>query len=546
MTTEVQEYTREELVRLRAKNPELYRRWEWHRKREKARGSLWWFTKNVVNNPVLYEPLHRPVCNWLQEWGKTKKLLILPRGHVKSNICTVSYILWRIVNDPNIRVLIASHKNPDAEKFLGLVKSWILHPTFVALFPEIRPTKGESRYKCWRSNAILVDRAKMFVENTVECTSMTARVVGRHYELLVGDDLVTDENVATKDQLQATIDFHGYCQALLDPGAKELLLGTRYDFSDLYGTIIDTPEKSQDYEIMVRRAIEDGQPIYPTRFTMAEEDEEGVAGDPITAKKSLPKLRRTMGSWIYNSQMMSDPIDDSVAVFKKADVQAMEVDCLPPTKLNYFRVCDMSSDKQTKDSRTAIVTGGVDANADIYITDIWLGNYTPNEIIEELFRGQQVEMSRRPLLVGFEPAPYERLLKTFLNQRSRETGVFVPYKFLKAEQAERSKDERIMGIQPWIENHKIRVVKGCPHFDDLKDELLRFPRYRLKDIIDALAQIEHFMWPSGKPVEQFKARQPVSVTFDKQVQSMLRQLDCDTKTIGNNRVSRAVSIRMTA
>src|SRR3990172_12020194 len=67
------------------------------------------FNRDVLGWPDIYESLHRDVCDFVQNnVGKKKLLILLPRGTFKSSIVTVGYTLWRIVNNPNDRVLIAN------------------------------------------------------------------------------------------------------------------------------------------------------------------------------------------------------------------------------------------------------------------------------------------------------------------------------------------------------------------------------------------------------------------------------------------------------
>ena len=112
----------------------------WLRKR--ALADFWVFLSEVIRNPVLYEPLHRPLAEWLGQaaWEKPKRLLLLPRGHIKSNILTVGFALWKVCKNTDIRILLASHKHGDATKFMGTIQNYILgNDHFRAVFPEIRP-----------------------------------------------------------------------------------------------------------------------------------------------------------------------------------------------------------------------------------------------------------------------------------------------------------------------------------------------------------------------------------------------------------------------
>ena len=57
----------------------------------------------------------------------------------------------------------------------------------------------------------------------------------------------------------------------------------------------------------------------------------------------------------------------------------------------------------------------------------------------------------------------------------------------------------IRQLQPWFENGMIYFLRNCRNRDKAEEELIRFPRFKRKDIIDAMAQIEHIMFPGKKP-----------------------------------------------
>lgn len=301
--------------------------------RKRALADFWVFLSEVIRNPVLYEPLHRPLAEWLgtPTWEKPKRLLLLPRGHVKSNVLTVGFVLWQICKDLNIRVLLASHKHGDTTKFLGTIIQYILNNKhFKAVFPEVVPAREDStagngkigKRTRWNTNQILVERDCDLTENTVECTSLGAQVTGRHYDLMVGDDLVTALNVKTDDQIEKTREFHELCESLLDPGALELNLGTRYHFDDEYGTILDTPELQEIYECRVQPATKEpgiiheylGKKrtwkrkddfeflIFPTRFTLDDKDYRSPDGDKTKSRKSLVATYKMQGSTVYANQ----------------------------------------------------------------------------------------------------------------------------------------------------------------------------------------------------------------------------------------------------
>lgn len=488
---------------LRRRRPVAYRDLCFKAHQERGLDSLWYFDQRVAKNPVTYEPLHRPMCERIERWEKRKKLLLAPRGHIKSNIATGEFAAQEIARNPEIRILIASHKQPDSWKFCKLVQNILLSEPYQKTYPYVRQKIGlNSRPEKWSKEGLLVEREKRLVEATVETTSTDAPVTGRHYDLIIFDDLVTKESVATPELIAKTTDFVEGCEALLDPGGRMLFVGTRYDYADEYGRIIDTPALAAEFDIIDEwKACEvDGVPIFPTRFTMADDDECAFEGDP-NAKKSIPKIKRTHSVFFVNSQYYNEPIDPNKAMFKLTDIQVIQE--LPAlNNYEYFRVCDLSTDQETE-SYTAIVTGAVDQQANIYITDVFWGQYTPAEICDELFNGQRRGPKHTwPQVVGFEPAPFERSLRSTLDTRMMQERVVVPYVFLEATQANKAKDERIRGIHWWFSAKKFYVLNACRNKEYLIEEFVRWPRFKRKDIADATAQIPHIMWPAGTPPSQ--------------------------------------------
>ena len=56
--------------------------------------------------------VHLELMDWLSlsnEEKGTRKLVLMPRGHLKSTICSQLYPLWRIYQNPNIRIFIDSN-----------------------------------------------------------------------------------------------------------------------------------------------------------------------------------------------------------------------------------------------------------------------------------------------------------------------------------------------------------------------------------------------------------------------------------------------------
>lgn len=506
---------------LSTKRPSLYRKLERAFVRVNSFYNFYDFCRFGIRNPILWEPLHRPLCNFASTWkpGRPRKKLVLePRGHIKSNILSVGYPLWLLVIDINERVLLASHKDSDAAKFLLGIRTIVDSDRWEFYFPEIHAKCSRGKKPdVWNDERLLFHRDTNYLEASVEVTSIRQQVTGRHYSRVVGDDLVTPDNVATFLLREKTSNFRKLAESLMDPGATEIITGTRYHHDDEYGKILKENEEHQTYDVLHQPALYDigiihdylaGKPwnrdadfehlIFPLRFTLDKEDYVH-GGDPNhwMNRKSLPAIYNNMGPLHFANQYMLEPFDPKTR--RMHEGQLVEVDRLPDIPLAFYRTCDLSSEITSEhgESYTAIFTLAVSERCDVYITDLYWGNFDPHYIINELLRGQMVAVSTRPRLVTMESGPYDRMIRPFLLRRCRELGVMVPVRLMTGAQHLKRKEEHIEGIIPWLGCSKVHYVRGCKNINILKEEMNKYPAFGRRDCLDSLAQMPAMVFPTG-------------------------------------------------
>ncbi len=77
------------------------------------------------------------------EKASDKRILInVPPEHAKSTTITSNYVTWKIVTNPNSRVIIVSKTQSMARKFLGQIKDRLTHPNFTKLHTAFGPNGG--------------------------------------------------------------------------------------------------------------------------------------------------------------------------------------------------------------------------------------------------------------------------------------------------------------------------------------------------------------------------------------------------------------------
>lgn len=469
---------------------------------------LYEFNRDIVGWKDIYEPLHRKVCNFVQDNIKKKKLLILmPRGSFKSSMVTIGYSLWRIAQNPNERILIANATYPMAVQFLSQIKDHIAkNKKFIELFGDLSALAEN-----WRENMITVAREKSYEqkEPTVVAFGMGGNLVGSHYTLAVHDDLVNRDNITTRDQIDKVIDFYKDSLDLLDPnptGHKEVIvIGTTWHQSDLYAWIQDKETGIlQDFAVLNLPAF---TPNTITAFIDEEEKKKAKLLFPDRLDwKVLEEMWRQQGTSHFSAQYLLNPVprEDALFRFKYKYYEPTDV---RGVQLNKFITVDPAISQRKEADYTAMVCVGVDKNNDWYVLDLWREKIAPKRLLDQIFYWDD---KWKPISIGIETTAFQKTLQYFAMEEMKRRNHFIPIKELK--HVDRTKDERIRGLEPRYETGSVFHCKEVPYMDYLEHELNDFPKGKTDDLIDALASQLELSFPAKvkeKRERQFRrARYP--------------------------------------
>ena len=129
------------------------------------------------------------------------------REGYKSTIITYALTIQDILNDPNITIGIFSYNRPTAKAFLRQIKrEFEMNTLLKDLFPEILWSNPQSEAPKWSEDeGIVVKRKINPKESTVEAWGLVdGQPTGRHFKLMVYDDVVTLDSVSTPEMCQKT------------------------------------------------------------------------------------------------------------------------------------------------------------------------------------------------------------------------------------------------------------------------------------------------------------------------------------------------------
>lgn len=448
------------VVRLRALRREAVRR-------EILRGAR---VELLASHVLGYDvrPFHQALIDF-QEAADTC-LQLAPRGYGKSTILTITRAVYEILKNPNVRILIAANTQIQAEVFLREIKAHFERNERVREYfgNFVSEDKWDTR------EIVVAPRTSTAKESTITCVGVGGPVASRHYDVIIADDLVDEENARTDTQRERVKTW--WYQTLLpccEPDGRIFVIGTRYHHLDLYGHLIRN-EYAAKHQIIPAIAA-DGTTPWPEKFSL----------------EWLEERKRQAGSIIFNAQYQNDTSLMKGHIFREEWFRFYDVE--PDwSKMRFFIGCDpaatkreamLSSSKSTTDWWTIVVGGRArdtagDYAGDVYVRDIWRARCTKDEYLQKL---RSMNERYRPIAVMIETVAAQEYL-------AQDAQRYMPVRRI---QRTTDKVARAYWLQAFFENGQIvlpakHLVGSNSDWQALLDELLLFPEGEHDDFFDGL------------------------------------------------------------
>lgn len=401
---------------------------------------------------------------------KLAMLLLMPRGTMKSSAVTIGFTIQWHLNFSEDRVLLDSETFTKSKAFLTEIKGHYedneklrdVYFIIWGIMPDARRRKD-----VWSTEAInLAARKRKRKEPSIDCAGIDVTKNGMHYDLGVFDDLHSEKNTKSIEQIEQVKEHYRLAYSLLDPGAASVVIGTRWDYNDTYQMIID--EEYDDFNIMTRKAESDkGELFFPDRLT----------------HQVLQRMRKKQGPYLYSCQYLNNPVDDETATFKRENFVYITQDEMLSRRINWYGIVDPSYGGPYSDY-CAMGIIGMDANSDIYVRHIVRLKMTYHEIIQKMF---ELDAMFLPVRWSLEVIATQKSIEYTLEQEQIKRGRNLKVHLVKARA--KAKEDRIKALAPFYEQKRVHHMRGCPNLDVLENELLKFPKAKNDDVSDMLADI---------------------------------------------------------
>ena len=414
-------------------------------------------------------PPHQKEWHKLLDKDSKRILLLAPRDHGKSTVVTYEFPLHEICKDRNIRILIISKTNRQAMKYIQMIINELENNK--ALVEDFGQFKSDTN---WTANMIYVKRDKVMKDPTVEGIGVLGAITGGHFDLIVADDILDDENTKTQDRMETVKNwFLGTILQLCEPHTKVVVVGTRKHYLDLYNHLLE----SSGWDRKVYKAIIK----YPDSYEYIRDGEDNIIDVKVEGKsevlwqdrwdiKTLLKDRNDSGTILFDREKQNDPSGMRGSLLKK-------------DWLNYyteipieFRYVYQGVDLAISDSPDAdffvIATIGIDHHNNIYVLPFFRNRLG---FPEQVTTVQQYFNMYRPIKVFVEKNAYQLALSQHLISTTDIPVVPV--------QTTKDKVTRMIALSPYFQNGRIKIKES---FHDFITEYLHFPKGEHDDMLDAL------------------------------------------------------------
>lgn len=411
------------------------------------------------------------------ERGEVARLMVLmPPGSAKSTYASVLFPPWFMGRNAEMSVLGVSNTTDLAERFSRRVRNIVAMREFTNVFEG----NGISDDSAAAGNWETLKGGEFFA------AGMGSAIAGRRADLGLIDDPIKTRQEADSDRIRQT-QWDWYINDFLTrlkPGARQILIQTRWHEDDLGGRILERErEKWRVIKLPMLAVPGDplgravGERLWPDWFT----------------EEMVETARMDTRAW--NALYQQEPVPDEGDYFKKDNFgEYAEF----PSGLHVYGASDYAVTDGDGDF-TEHGVFGIDQSGNPYVLDWWRGQTKSDVWIEK-----QCDLIKqwKPLVWFGEAGPIRRAIEPFLAKRMSDRAAYCRLEWLASIS---DKVIRARAIQALASVKTISLPKQAPWKADVMKQLLQFPSGKYDDAVDVFSLLgrglEHVS-PAKKPKEK--------------------------------------------
>ena len=388
-----------------------------------------------------WDKCHDKLADFLKNSKKKFKLILMPRGHLKSSVVTIALSVQEILKNPDTSILLCNAILGNAQKFLSEIKEYLSPKT------DLQKLYGKFDTVLWNQSEVTISqRKKPNKTPTISTAGIETALASQHYKKIIADDLINRQTISTQEQLTKVIKFYSDCLDLLEPDGELIVIGTRWHDGDLYGELIR--REKEKFDIYEASATETGkiggQVIFPKKFST----------------EILQGLLKSKGSYEFYAQYFNRITNPETRIFNPP-VRRWSVD---DTKFIRGAITFDPATSEKKESCDAVVmVSGLNASSQLCVLGYTIfreRDKNPYNMINKIF----AEMARfkiKDVIVETNGGQevYEHLLKDESKKRSVAINVIGVHQH-------KSKESRILALQSYWERGDLLLKQGMVELED--------------------------------------------------------------------------------
>lgn len=408
-----------------------------------------------------------------------------PRGHGKSTAITLAYALANVLFKEKRFCIIVSDTEAQAINFISDIKTELKeNEDLISLF-EIKTFIKDTE----TSIIVQFEDGSLFrIDAKGQGFKRGMKWDNKRPDLIICDDLESEEVVYNKDRRDKFKRwFYGTVIPSLSKDGVLRVIGTILHLDSLLSNLM--PEEhllsTQIEPLKTYNYVTRGQ-WHSVRYKAHTEDFSEILWPSRWPKEELLKLRDDYAakglSDIYSQEYLNYPIDEATSYFKRDDF-------LPQTEKDaeknkrYYAAVDFAISSGNRSDYTVIAIAGVDSGGLLHIEDIRRGRWDALEIIDEMFH---VQKRYTPDLFVVERGAIEKAIGSVLRAEMFKRSTYLN---LHPMTPTKDKQTRARGLQARLRSGSVRFNKEADWYLNLEDEMVRFPKSRHDDQVDALSWI---------------------------------------------------------
>jgi len=467
---------------------------------------------NSVLRKNFDKPAETPLFHkemWELVTSNSKQVAIAaPRYHAKSTAVTHAYTLASVLFRESRYVLIVSDTVTQAVQFLGDIKKELLDND------DLRSLFSISSFPKDTEDDLIVEMEDGYTFR-IQAKGSEQKLRGLKWanlrpDLVIGDDMENDEIVMNKDRrMKFKRWFYGALIPCISSSGKIRIVGTILHLDSLLENLMPSSQLGQHrgHKMLIQEDLKEYSlnklPWKSVKYRAHTDNFKTLLWPEMKSAEDfrLQKedyVRQGLAD-VYSQEMLNIPLDIGDTFFKKSDFVAMKPED-QKRKLIYYAACDLAVSQAQRADYSAFVVGGMDEDGRLYCKHVIKERMDALEIVDTILMIQKIY---KPVLFGLEQGTIQKAIGPYLNEEMLKRGEFINTVLLKPSG---DKLTRARSIQARMRSGACKFDKDTDWYQNFEDELLRFPRDKHDDQVDAWAYLGLMldkMWeaPTEKELE---------------------------------------------